>query len=146
MQEQSYQPAMVIRISSLLPTMTKAERAVSEYIIEHPQDVIHLSVSELATVSGVSDATVIRACQKIGVSSYQNLKISLAQDIVTPLQAVNEAITDSDSPDTILEKVFQSNMSTIQLTFSSLRAEDIDLAADKIFAARHIICADWCSC
>ena len=48
MQEQSYQPAMVIRISSLLPTMTKAERAVSEYIIEHPQDVIHLSVSELA--------------------------------------------------------------------------------------------------
>ena len=84
MQEQSYQPAMVIRISSLLPTMTKAERAVSEYIIEHPQDVIHLSVSELATVSGVSDATVIRACQKIGVSSYQNLKISLAQDIVTP--------------------------------------------------------------
>lgn len=138
MQEQSYQPAMVIRISSLLPTMTKAERAVSEYIIEHPRDVIHLSVSELATVSGVSDATVIRACQKIGVSSYQNLKISLAQDIVTPLQAVNEAITDSDSPETILEKIFQSTMSTIQLTFSSLRAEDIDLAADKIFAARHI--------
>ena len=50
---------MVIRISSLLPTMTKAERAVSEYIIEHPQGDIPLSVSELATVSGVRDATVI---------------------------------------------------------------------------------------
>ena len=44
--------------------------------------VIYLSVSELAAKSGVSDATVVRTSQKIGSRSYQDLKISLAQDIV----------------------------------------------------------------
>ena len=82
-------PAMLLKIKSMRENLSKAELLVCDYIIEHPEEVIYLSVSELAAKSGVSDATVIRASQKIGSSSYQDLKISLAQDIVTPLQSVN---------------------------------------------------------
>ena len=100
-------PGMVMKIQALRDGMSKSEQHVCDYIIAHPEKVIYLSVSELAAASGVSDATVIRASQKIGSSSYQDLKISLAQDIVTPLQAVNEEISEADSPNTVLEKVFQ---------------------------------------
>lgn len=131
-------PAIVIKINALLDTMSKSERKVCEYIISHSEDVIHLSVSELAAASHVSDATVIRACQKIGSGSYQELKISLAQDIVTPLQAVNEAVHEADPPSVILEKVFQSSLNTILLTYNLIDVSDIELAAEKIMNARHI--------
>lgn len=67
-------PAMLLKIKSMRENLSKAELLVCDYIIEHPEEVIYLSVSELAAKSGVSDATVIRASQKIGSSSYQDLK------------------------------------------------------------------------
>lgn len=138
MNHSSNVPGMIMKIQALMETMSKSEKMVCEYIIGHPEDVIHLSVSELATASGVSDATVVRTSQKIGSGSYQDLKISLAQDIVTPLQAINEDITSVDAPATILEKVFQSTLHTINFTYSILNAADIDAAANRLLAAERI--------
>ena len=96
--------AMLLKIEAKKPSLSKSEQRVCDYIIQHPEEIIYLSVSELAERSGVSDATVIRASQKLGSKSYQDLKISLAQDIVTPLQAVNEEIAPDDRPAAVVEK------------------------------------------
>ena len=54
-------PGMIMKIQALKGGMSKAEQQVCDYIVAHPEEVIYLSVSELASASGVSDATVIRA-------------------------------------------------------------------------------------
>ena len=131
-------PGMVMKIQAIKDGMSKSEQLVCDYIIGHPEEVIYLSVSKLASASGVSDATVIRASQKIGSNSYQDLKISLAQDIVTPLQAVNEEVTESDSPKTVLEKVFQGTLHTLNFTYNTLSVDDVDLAAEKLLHANRI--------
>lgn len=131
-------PGMVMKIKAIMNTMSKSEQLVCEYIISHPEEVIHLSVAELANASGVSDATVIRTSQKIGNDSYQDLKLSLAQDIVTPLQAVNEAVSEADPANIILEKVFQSTLHTLDFTYNILNVNDIDMAAEKLMKARRI--------
>lgn len=131
-------PGMVMKIKAIMNTMSKSEQLVCEYIISHPEEVIHLSVAELANASGVSDATVIRTSQKIGNDSYQDLKLSLAQDIVTPLQAVNEAVSESDTANIILEKVFQSTLHTLDFTYNILNVNDIDMTAEKLLKARRI--------
>ena len=132
-------PGMVMKIQALRDGMSKSEQRVCDYIIAHPEKVIYLSVSELAAASGVSDATVIRASQKIGSSSYQDLKISLAQDIVTPLQAVNEEISEADSPNTVLEKVFPGTLHTLNFTYNTLSADDITQASEMLLHAKRIV-------
>ncbi|MBQ2960419.1 MAG: MurR/RpiR family transcriptional regulator [Oscillospiraceae bacterium] len=129
---------MIIKIQALIKNMSKAESLVCEYITKHPKDVIHMSVSGLAKACSVSAATVIRASQKLGYESYQDLKIALAQDVVTPLEAINEAITPKDSQAEIIEKVFQSNMNALQATYNTLNSADLTLASEKILKARHI--------
>lgn len=130
--------AMLRKIEAMKGKMSKSELCVCDYIIEHPEEVIHLSVSELATKSGVSDATVIRASQKIGSCSYQDLKISLAQDIATPLQAINEEISSSDAPGAIVEKVFQGVLHTLEFTYKIQDAEMLDRTADILLHAKKI--------
>ena len=44
----------------------EAEKKVADYILEYPEKAVDYNVSELADVSGVSDATVIRMCKHIG--------------------------------------------------------------------------------
>ena len=133
--------AMLLKIESKKSTLSKAERLVCDYIIQHPDEIIYLSVSELAERSGVSDATVIRASQKLGSKSYQDLKISLAQDIVTPLQAVNEEIAPDDQTPIVVEKVFQGILLTLESTYKVLDLPLLEKAVDAILnAGRICIC------
>jgi len=130
--------AMLLKIDAKKSTLSKSERLVCDYILDHPDEIIYLSVSELAERSGVSDATVIRASQKLGSKSYQDLKISLAQDIVTPLQAVNEEITPEDLPHTVVEKVFQGILLTLESTYKILDISMLEKAANAIMNAGRI--------
>lgn len=131
-------PALIMKMKELLPDLSKSEKRVVGYIIEHPEEVIHLSVSGLAEKSGVSDATVVRACRRIGMTGYQDLKVTLAQDIVSPLQSIHEEITDSDSHATILDKVFQSTIHTLQFTHDTIKVDNITRASELICNSKHV--------
>ena len=141
MQEKNTVPGMILKIDSKKSSMSRAEALVCDYITKHPEEVIYLSVSELAKKSGVSDATVIRACQKIGSSSYQDLKITLARDIVTPIQAVNEEIEADDPPASVLDKVFQGILHTMDSTYKIQEPGLLDrTAVTLLHAGRICIC------
>lgn len=58
-----------------------AERKVADFILKNPEKSVDLNVSELAKKSGVSDATVVRMCHRIGYKGYYQFRIALAQDI-----------------------------------------------------------------
>ena len=131
-------PAIVMRIQALKSSMSKSEKLVADYIIAHPEEVIYLSVSDLAERSNVSDATVVRTCQKLGMNGYQDLKVTLARDIVSPLQSIHEDISENDSPSAIIEKVFQSAIHTLQFTFDTLRTESILDAVDVLDKAKKV--------
>lgn len=129
----------VEKIRGMIKKLSRAEQLVADYIVNHPDEVIHMSVSDLANASGVSDATIIRASQKIGCGSYQDLKISLAQDIVTPMQAVNEDISEGDTPQIVIEKVFRTSLAAIQDTFKILDINKMVLAANYLSSAERLI-------
>lgn len=131
-------PALIMKIKVLKDGLSKSEQRVCDYIIENPSEVIHFSVSELAERSGVSDATVVRTCRKIGSSSYQDLKVTLAQDIVTPLQTINEEITSEDSTSQVLGKVFQSTLYTLNYTYEILNVSAVEQAVEVLMAAQRI--------
>ena len=58
-----------------------AERKVADFILNNPEQVVQSNVSELASLSGVSDATVIRLCKHIGYEGYYQMKLLLSHDL-----------------------------------------------------------------
>jgi len=45
----------LLHLRSTYPTLRPAERRVAQEILENPQEVVHLSITELATRAEVSD-------------------------------------------------------------------------------------------
>ncbi|HWR22881.1 MAG TPA: MurR/RpiR family transcriptional regulator [Feifaniaceae bacterium] len=133
------EPALIIKMKALRPSMSRAEQQVVDYIISNPETVIYLSVAGLAESSGVSDATVVRACRSLGLNGYQDLKVTLAQDIVTPLQSIHEEITATDSTSTIIDKVFQGTLHALNFTHDTLKVEAIEQAAEAMMHARIVV-------
>lgn len=135
-QEESH--ALLLKIAALRPSLSRAEQRVADYICQNPGEVIRLSVAGLAEASGVSDATVIRMARHIGLNGYQDLKIVLAQDLVSPLQSIHEEISENDSTLAIIDKVFQGALHTLNFTREVINPNDIERAVDAITKAQTI--------
>lgn len=132
-------PTLLLRMEAMRDSLGQAERKVVDYILVNPEKVIYLSVAGLAEASGVSDATVVRACRKLGLNGYQDFKVTLAQDIVTPIQSIHEEISENDDVSTIVDKVFQGTVQALRLTHDSLDIAALERAADFIIKARRVI-------
>lgn len=129
---------VLLKLQTLLPTLSKAERKVANYTLKHPEEVISLAVSGLAESSGVSDATVVRACRSMGFDSYQEFKLTLAQSLVSPTEAIQESLSPDDSTEDIIAKVFANETAALELTRDTVQASEIERAAEAIMNAEKV--------
>ena len=111
-------------IKSHYPTLHAAEKKVADYILEHGDDVTKITVTELAERSQVSDATVVRFCQKIGYKGFYQMKIALAQDIVHPMSEFQPSVSQDKIGESI-QNIFRLTIQNLQETAYSIQSEDV---------------------
>ncbi|MCH3968843.1 MAG: MurR/RpiR family transcriptional regulator [Atopobiaceae bacterium] len=62
--------------------LSDAERKVADFILNNKEDVLHLSVREIADKSGASSASVSRFVRDAGFDSFATLRLALAREDV----------------------------------------------------------------
>lgn len=129
---------LLLKIEALESTLSTTERKVAKYILKNPREVIYLSITGLAELCGVSDATVVRLSKRLGMHGYQELKVTLAQDIVSPLESIHEDVCEDDTPGIVVEKVFQSTIHSLQYTQRILDVKQFEKAVDALNNAQRI--------
>lgn len=130
--------ALLMKIEAMNDSLSSTERKAAQYILAHPREVIYLSITGLADASGVSDATVVRLCKRLGMQGYQELKVTLAQDTVSPIERIHEAVSESDTPIQVLEKVFQTTIHALQYTARIVNPQQLEMAVNALDKARRI--------
>lgn len=119
--------------------LRNSEVKVANYILSYVEDVIHLSISELADAAGVSEPTVIRFCRNIGYKGFQDFKISLAQSIVPSIRNIHEAVDEFDPTPGLIQKVFQSNINAIRNSMKTIDASTFEAAVNVLANSERII-------
>ncbi|MEN2983624.1 MAG: MurR/RpiR family transcriptional regulator [Dictyoglomaceae bacterium] len=115
-----------------------SEEKVANYILTHWQEVLHLPITEFAERVGVSEATIVRMCKKMGFRGFQELKITLAMEKIQPIKTVHQAVQEGDDLETILKKVFSANIRAMEATINVLSIKELDRAINAILSARQI--------
>lgn len=115
-----------------------ASRRIVDFIIEHKQDVVQMSITEVAEQAGASESAVTKVCKQIGATGFQQIKISVAQDIVQPVQFIHEDLERSDSEAVVNEKIFHSNIQALRDTLQVLKPDAMRRAKELILAAERI--------
>lgn len=127
------------RIQDAKTTFRKSEEKVADYILAYAGDVVNLPITELAERIGVSEATIVRMCKKIGFRGFHELKINLAIETVKPIQAVHEEISENDEIDVVLNKLMTAVKKTLQSTMEVLSTTELKKAVDSLARARSIL-------
>ncbi len=127
----------MLKIQMLYDEMGKSEKKVADFLIAHPSELLPLSITELAEKSQSSEATIVRFARRLGLSGYQELKISIARESGNVID--NHDVAESDSPYDIFEKVANDIYKSLEMTKQSLSKKDLENAAKAILSADKIV-------
>lgn len=118
--------------------LRKSERKVCEYVLAHVNEVIHMRIVDLASVTAVSEPTVVRFCRAVGCSGFRDFKLKLAQ-----LQAIKPefetfSIADNDSVADLGFKVFDATLATLSQVRDAINPSSIKAAIEAITQANRV--------
>lgn len=128
----------LVTLSSISSSLKGAERRVAQYILDNTNEVMYLSITDLAEKSGASEATVSRLCRRLGYKGYQEMKISAAMSTIPEKKQLDEAASESDDAYTTCTKVFNASIRGIEETLSILKPADLDKVVEALVSAERI--------
>ena len=138
----SNKPALIHNILSHI-RMREADlgpsgKAVAAFVLGNPEKVMDMSVTEVAESAGVSEGSVINFCRQLQLSGFQQLKLSIAQDLVQPVQFIQEDLAQSDDTFTVCRKMFHAGIQALHDTLSVLDPQAIAGAVEAMRRAKRI--------
>jgi DNA-binding MurR/RpiR family transcriptional regulator len=117
--------------------LRESERKIADYVLSHPGELVHLSVTELAERTGTSEATAIRFAQRLGYSGYSALKIALALGLGGEGAPRGELGNERDIAG-IKNRIVQVTVDSLRDTAELLDDQALGRAVDAIAAAKRI--------
>ena len=136
---QNAEPSTLIKIRGAYSTLKKTEKRIANVVLQNPEEVINLSVTELAEKSSASESSVVRFCKSLGYKGYYELKISLARELVITPQQIYEEIGLKDDVATVRSKVFQCNILALQETIKILNEKELEKAVEALCKAHLVV-------
>ena len=110
------------------------------FILDFPQDVINMSIEELANACGTSVSSVVRMCKSAGYSGYKELCRMLSTDLaMNQLETVSyNDVRPGDSVEAIFRSVCMSDIQAIESTMTLLSIPELEKAVDLIANADRV--------
>ncbi|MBY0147065.1 MurR/RpiR family transcriptional regulator [Neobacillus niacini] len=131
-------PGFFTRTSAAMSKLRDSEKKIVEFIEQNQEEIIHLSITEVAERSETSESSVVRLCKRLGYKGFQDLKIHLAKEVIAPEKQIHEVIEKGDDVVVIKKKVFQSNIQALYDSIEVCSDEELQKAVSAISKARLI--------
>lgn len=129
---------IISKIESTLPFLSTTEQKLAKYILENPKKILSMSTKELASHSGVSEATLIRFTRKLDIDGYSNFKLNLSADLApSPTSTIPINMNPNDTPIEIYKKLATFTITSIEATGETLVQKDIEKAVNLIYTTYH---------
>ena len=132
----------LLRLREAREAISPTEREIADYLLQHPEDVIDLSIHELAKRTFSSPSTIIRMCHRIGFEGFKEFRKAITYEMAIRRQnkeAEQKEITRSDSLEDIVEKITYTNIRSLEDTKNLLDTETLEKCVELVRGARMVL-------
>lgn len=129
--------SFVSRVRAVLGDLHPAERRLGDLLSDFPGDMASYSASELASLAGVSNATVTRFIRRLGYESFEDARRHAREDRATGSRLYLAQASDGIAPEGIARLV-ECDTDNLRQTFASIPADEVDGLAGALLAARKV--------
>lgn len=128
----------VLRLYAVYDNLKTAEKKAVDYLLDNPEKIASMTVSEFSDKAGCSEATVVRLSKKLGYEGYPVLKRDFAALSKDENFIEYENILSGDSSMDIMKKVFESSISALQDTMNIISKDGFTEAVKLISESEKI--------
>lgn len=130
------------RINREYYQLTSAEKKIADYMLLQRQECQYMSISEMAEVADVAEATVSRFCRRLGYKGYSAFKLAVAGSASAqrPMSPLYGEIQTEDSLGDMCQKIYAADVDAITQTLSLINPGAVTTAAELILAADRVLC------
>lgn len=130
-------PGIILQIQATYNQFTKTEKKVADYVIQNQQEVLYMSITDLADACNVGDTSVYRFCRTINLQGYQEFKMQLSLSLAS--NEVIEKSSDLDgTPTNLAEEIMQIQISAIRESYALLDRKMVDKIVNMIEEAKRV--------
>ena len=129
---------MLSRISHAIPDLSRSEKRVAAWVIEHPKEATNATLAHIASECETSEPTVLRFCRRMGLSGFRELGIRLAESLSAPGGYVHRDVSQDDSTSDAAMKVMDASIQALMEMRAQLSSMPVDDTAQAMAAARQI--------
>jgi len=131
---------LIRRINESYNKLSKGQKLLANYIIDHYEKAVFLTAAKLGKIVGVSESTVVRFANELGYDGYPKLQRALEELVKTKLTSIQRVEVTSDRIDksNILKFVLHSDMDKIKHTLEEIDEETFTKSVDLIMQAKTI--------
>jgi len=123
-------------------SFSTTEKAVIQYIMDNPRNIVDLSIRELAEKTFTSSAAIFRLCQKLGLKGYTEFKIKFISEVSRTSsfekQVRDRPITNQDTVLSVVTKMASLEIEAIEETKNEMDAAQLVRLAAYLDKAKQI--------
>jgi DNA-binding MurR/RpiR family transcriptional regulator len=132
-------PDPTIALRSMVASLTPAERRAAQVILAAPDDVVHMSITQLGAAAHVSESTIVRLSTRLGYRGFVDLKIAIAQSADRGQPVVVGNVVATDNLTTIVHKVLAAEVRDIEETSKLLDLHSLDRCIRALDGSRRVL-------
>lgn len=129
-------------IKSKIPQLSKGQKKIAYFLLEHYDKAVYLTASNLGEAVGVSESTIVRFAIELGFDGYPKLMRALEEIVKAELTASQRIKVSSNkllkNDKGILKSVLLSDLERIQSTINEIDENAFQDAVNKILKANKI--------
>ena len=126
-------------INKRYSSLRKSEKRVAQFVQEHTEDIVALTLQGIATGCSTSDATVLRFCRSLGFFGFSDFKTALVTDLLHQGRKPAGQIEKNSSAATKKEAFLSAFQSQLQTTLRNCNYGDVHRVAASLIKAHKIL-------
>lgn len=121
--------------------LTKTEKKIADYVMNHANEILFMSITDLADSCKVADASVHRFCRTIGIKGYQEFKMKLSLSIGTTrmqekLENHHECLENPLELE--MKNILQNSISVLEETRKILEVNELEKTIHLIENSKNV--------
>jgi DNA-binding MurR/RpiR family transcriptional regulator len=138
----------VSEIRAHLEDFTRRQRRVAEYILQQPESIAFLSITELSKKADTSEATIVRFCNSLGYEGYSQFSSKVRNNIQHQFgsvdrfnlgQLLDSYISERKGDDSIFSRVIGQEIENLFNLTRSIRASEFHACVDRVLESDQIL-------
>ncbi len=128
------------RIEAAMPSLSKGQKRIARYILDHYDKAAYMTASALGTETGVSESTVVRFASELGYDGYPTLQVAIRETSrvrLTSVQRISAANYRMEE-DEFLDRILSADADKIRSTLETVDRDAFEASVQMILGARNI--------